>query len=372
MNMEKIRVLEIIDHLQLAGAQGMVSHLVRAMDRNVFDVRVVCLFSTTDTPLAKILIQEGYSVHFLNKKKGFDPIIFLRIDRLIRRFKPDVVHTHLGTLKYSLPSMVLRSVPFKVHTLHNLARHETEYPRVNKLAFKAGVCPVAIADEVKKSIGEFYGVLDCLSIPNCIPVEEYAEPVIPREDWRRGEGIDPGAFVLVNIGRLCQQKNQQLLIRAFAKIAAENAAAVLLIAGDGEDIDCLKKTAADLDVSEKIIFLGVRADVRSLLGASDAFVLSSEFEGNPLCVMEAMAAGLPVVSTDVGGIPQLIDDGNSGLLVKSGDLKALASAMESLMTDSVLRSRIIDQSRKTALKKFDSCVMARSYEKLFLSKLKKV
>jgi len=147
--------------------------------------------------------------------------------------------------------------------------------------------------------------------------------------------------------------------------------AILLIAGDGGCLSRLKKTAQDLSVSGKIRFLGVRTDMHTLLSASDAFVLSSEFEGNPLCVMEAMAAGLPVVGTDVGGVSQLIEDGKSGLLVKSGDLKSLSAAMKSLMLDNGLRSRIKDLSRKTALEKFDSSIMARSYEKLFLSKLKR-
>ncbi len=152
-----------------------------------------------------------------------------------------MLHTHLGTLKYSLPSMLLRTVPLKVHTLHNLARYETEYPMVNKLAFKTGVCPVAIADEVKKSIGEFYCIQDCLSIPNGIPVKEYAEPLVRREDWRRREGIDSDAFVFVNVGRLCKQKNQQLLIRAFAEKVNKGKNAVLLIAGEGDCLDRIKK-----------------------------------------------------------------------------------------------------------------------------------
>ncbi len=367
--MKKIRVLEIIDHLNLAGAQGMVTHLVRAMDRNKFDVSVVCLFSTKETPLAKILFEEGYSVHFLNKKKGFDPIIFFKIDRLIKSFNPDVVHTHLGVLKYSLPSMLLRKVKLKVHTLHNLARHETEYPMLNKLAFKAGVCPVAIADEVKKSIKEFYGIQDCCSIPNGIPVEEYAKPLARREEWRRREGIEGNAFVFVNIGRLCKQKNQQLLIRAFAETVSKGKNAVLLIAGDGECLGRLKKTAKDHNVSERVYFLGVRNNVQALLGASDVFVLTSEFEGNPLCVMEAMASGLPVISTDVGGVSELIDNGKSGLLVKKGELKGLSSAMESLMVDEDLRNRIKGISKKMAFEKFDSRIMTRSYERFFLSRL---
>ncbi len=255
--------------------------------------------------------------------------------------------------------------------MHNLARHETDYPLLNKLAFKAGVYPVAIADEVKKSIEELYGVRDCCSIPNGIPVKEYAKPAVDREEWRRREGIDRDAFVFVNVGRLCKQKNQQLLIQAFAENVNKDINAILLIAGDGGCLSRLKKTAQDLSVSGKIRFLGVRTDMHTLLSASDAFVLSSEFEGNPLCVMEAMAAGLPVVGTDVGGVSQLIEDGKSGLLVKSGDLKSLSAAMKSLMLDNGLRSRIKDLSRKTALEKFDSSIMARSYEKLFLSKLKR-
>ncbi len=125
-------------------------------------------------------------------------------------------------------------------------------------------------------------------------------------------------------------------------------------------------------MSGKIYFLGVRTDVHALLGASDVFVLSSEFEGNPLCVMEAMAAGLPVISTEVGGVSQLIEDGKSGVLVKKGDLSGLSDAMMTLMTDNFLRARIKDYSKKRALEKFDSSIMARSYEKLFLSELKKI
>jgi glycosyltransferase involved in cell wall biosynthesis len=368
-NMKRIRVFEIIDHLELAGAQGIVSHLVRAVDKNKFDIRVVCFFSTRETPLSRILMKEDIPVYFLDKKSGFDPTIFFKIDQLIKHFNPDVVHTHLGALKYSLPSMFLRRVQLKVHTVHNLARHETDYPVINKLAFKAGVCPVAIADEVKKSIGKFYGIHDCCSIPNGIPVKEYAEPVMNREEWRRREGVKDDAFVFVNVGRLCKQKNQQLLIRAFSETVNKGKNAVLLIAGDGNCLERLKKTAKDYNVSEKIHFLGVRTDVQELLGASDVFVLSSEFEGNPLCVMEAMASGLPVISTDVGGVSELMDNGKSGLLVEKGVLKGLSNAMQALMFDDDLRNRIKELSRKMAFKKFDSSIMARSYEKFFLSQL---
>jgi glycosyltransferase involved in cell wall biosynthesis len=255
--------------------------------------------------------------------------VLSRLDALFRQYRPAVVHTHLLALNYAYPLMIRYRTPARVYTVHNLAEKDIGLrtaPMVRALAFRyriGGVVPVAIAEEVRVSIQKVYGYTNPPLIPNGIPTDEYAPDPDKRVQWRQAHGIEPHATVLVHIGRFAPPKNHALLVEAFAQVRAD-APLYLLLVGGGELENAVREQVAGLGLQERVRFLGVRADVADILRASDVFVLSSRWEGNPMSVMEAMAAGLPVVSTAVGGVPELVQEGATGLLVPPEDAGALA------------------------------------------------
>jgi glycosyltransferase involved in cell wall biosynthesis len=235
------------------------------------------------------------------------------------------------------------------------------------LAFRyrfGGVVPVAVADEVRASIQQLYGYPDPPLIPNGIPTDEYAPNPDRRVQWRQAHGIEPHATVLTHVGRFAPPKNHALLIEAFAQVRSD-APLYLLLVGGGELENAVRQQVAALGLQERVRFLGVRADVADILRASDVFVLSSRVEGNPMSVMEAMAAGLPVVSTAVGGVPELVREGETGLLVPSEDAGALAQAMQALVDDPVRRQAMGAAARQHAIAHFDIRHTVRMYEELY-------
>jgi glycosyltransferase involved in cell wall biosynthesis len=147
------------------------------------------------------------------------------------------------------------------------------------------------------------------------------------DELKKELGIGPGTYIWISVGRLTRQKGLVYLLEAFSRLHQNNGDSVLLIVGDGEDREMLNKRARDLGINDRVIFAGARQDTFALMGISDAFVLSSLWEGGPLVILEAMAAGLPVVSTKVGDAPFMVQQGRTGTLVDPGDVRQLADAM---------------------------------------------
>ena len=223
---------------------------------------------------------------------------------------------------------------------------------------------MAVADEVRASIQQLYGYPDPPLIPNGVPTDEYAPDPDTRAQWRQAHGIEPHATVLVHVGRFAPPKNHALLVEVFAQVRAD-APLYLLLVGGGELEDAVREQVAGLGLESRVRFLGIRADVADILRASNVFVLSSRVEGNPLSVMEAMAAGLPVVSTVVGGVPELVRNGETGLLVPSEDAGALMRAVQALVDDPVRRQAMGAAARRHAVAHFDIRHTVRGYEQLY-------
>lgn len=360
----RIKVLQVIDNLGTGGGQFVLLHLVRGFDPAVFDVRTVSLGPRQNSHVERELLDAGLHVDFLDKKLGFRPGAIVRLDRIVREFRPDVVHTHLGGLRYSLPSTFLRRTHAQVYTIHNVKDGIPLFWTV-QIGVRLGVVPVAIAQRVLDSVRSGLPGVEIPLIPNGIPVKRYRTPVVPRIEWRGREGIAPDDFAFVFVARMQEQKNHDLLIRVFSRLTKTSRSVRLLLAGDGELRADLEKTAQELGCRDRVHFLGNRKDVPDLLGAADAFVLSSDWEGNPLCILEAMAAGLPVVSTAVGGIPELVDHERTGLLVPPKDPAALLGAMSRLVTNSQLAHELGAAAARHADETFDVCHMVDAYAALY-------
>lgn len=366
---KKTRILHVIPNFGPGGAERLLVNLLEAFDHARFEVEAVSLYPESGTILEKEIGEKRFKVHFLNKHRGLDLRMFPQLCRLFRGFRPHVVHTHRYALRYTLLPALLRRVPLQIHTVHSVAQKEVDrFGRlVQQIAFRSSqVIPVSISSQVSSTVRALYGYgVHTPVIYNGIPIAEF---VFAQE--KNGAGSERHV-VLLNVGRFAAPKNHLLLIQAFALAVKDYPAMQLRLVGDGGLRPVVEKSVAEMGLEEKVLFLGMRDDVPGLLAGSDLFVLSSDYEGVPLAVLEAMATGKPVVSTAVGGIPELVEEGITGCLVPPRDPQALAQRILHLAGDPLLRQCMGKAARERALRRFDIARTAREYEALYLELLKK-
>src|SRR5690348_14902442 len=314
--MKKIKVMHIVPMLGPGGAERVAVDIVRELNPQRFEVAVISIWHRIGCELESLLDKCDVRVDYLGKGRGFDGRTYHRLHRVLKEYRPDIVHTHLQVLRYALPSLLLLKHMSSLHTVHNLAEREIE-PRarcIQRYALNHGVVPVAVSEEVAHSLKQLYAIQQCRVIPNGIPTNRYSRPQSTRSEWRAKEGFRDDHILFVCVARFAAQKNHALLLKAFAQGPASDPNAHLVLVGEGDLQEQLEEQAKNLGLSGKVHFLGLRSDISDVLNAMDVFVLSSDWEGNPLSVMEAMASGLPVVSTAVGGVPDLLANGKEGFL----------------------------------------------------------
>ncbi len=364
-------VFQVVPAFRAGGAERLVVHLAQAMDRNRYQPICIAYDPPTGLHYEASLQNAGISLIFLNKRRPLDARVLVRLHRLFCRYRPSVVHMHISGINYTYPLLLIHRTPVQIYTVHNVAEKDLHFRwegrLIQHLAFRrrwGRVVPVAISEAVRESFKRYYGYPDMPVILNGIPVEAYAPDAARRTQWRQQEGFPLEAILIVAVAGLRPQKNLALLIRVFARLKACCPLHLLLV-GDGEQEAMLRQLVEQLGLSQRVHFLGVRADVADVLNACDLFALSSSWEGTPMAIMEAMASGLPVVSTAVGGVPELVQHGYSGFLVPPDDEGALREALQQLLNDAELRHQMGLQALEYARTHFDIQRTARQYEDLY-------
>jgi glycosyltransferase involved in cell wall biosynthesis len=361
---ERLRVLQVLPSFRVGGAEQMASHLMLGLTAT-HDVAAVGLSSASNSVLEQRLRSAHVPLWHFGKRVGFDPRVYGLLEQVVREFRPHIIHTHLSVLRYVFPISLRRAETRIVHTLHSLAEYETDFAGriVHWIAFRRAVLPVAISRAVAASVKRVYG-LECPAlVPNCIPVHSYARCQENRSRWRAQLGFSEDAIVFTSVSRLEPFKNPFLLLQAFA--ALPDARAHLALIGEGSLASRLDERIRELGLHGRVHLLGKRYDIPDCLAGSDIFVLASKYEGNPLAVMEAMAAGLPVIATAVGGVPELVESGQQGLIVPPEDLAALTQAMRNLQEDPWKRSRMAASAQERAEKEFGVTRMAQGYSSVY-------
>jgi glycosyltransferase involved in cell wall biosynthesis len=292
--------------------------------------------------LGEQLRSEGVEVVTLGRRPGRDWRVGWRLAREARARKIDVFHAHQYTpFFYAAVARVLSfGGPRLILTEHG--RHYPDLVRPLRRAINRLVLD-HLADAVNACCGfsaEGLAIVDGFAgrrievIENGIDLERYSRPT-DRSALRKELGLDPSRRYVVTIARFHPVKDHAMLLRAFARVAATRPDTDLLLAGDGPLRGELERQAADAGIAGRVRFLGIRSDVPALLQASDIFALTSVSEAASLTLLEAMASGLAVVVTNVGGNPEIVRDGVEGLLVPRGDSEAAATALLRLLNDPV-------------------------------------
>jgi sugar transferase (PEP-CTERM/EpsH1 system associated) len=359
----RVRVVHLVLSLHVGGLEKVVLDLTRHTDPQTFDTRVLCLQDSG--PLRPRIEALGMSVDSLGLRELGKGRTLFRLVRWLRQARPHVLHTHNPT-PHLFGALAARAagVPVVVHTKHG--RNYPDSPRAvvwNRLASWLSDRVVAVsadAAEVARQVEHVPG-RKVQVIRNGVDLAEFAAPAGP---------VPRAAKRAVHVARLNDLvKDQTTLLRAARLVADRDPAFRLTIVGDGPDGPRLTALADELGLRQHVQFLGFRSDVRSLLGSADLFVLSSLTEGISLTLLEAMAAGLPVVATEVGGNREVVVPGETGLLVPAGSPAALAEAMLTVLQDPDQARRMGGAGRRRVEERFGLPSMIRGYEQLYLSLL---
>ena len=353
-----MKILQVIPYFCFGGAETMCENLTYALKKKGHEVTVVSLYNE-HTPISERMEKAGVKLLYLDKKLGLDLSMVPKLAKIMRRERPDAVHTHLDVIKYAVAAAKLAGIKTCVHTVHNVADKEAEgrvQKIINNAYFKLGwSTPVALSPEVQRTIADFYGmekakipvIYNGVDLSRCIPKEDYA-----------ADGI-----TLVHVGRFNEQKNHEGLLQAFRMIHAQHPNCQLNLLGDGELREMIKNLSDELGICENVHFLGSRSNVYPYLHEADIFLLPSKYEGMPMTIIEAMGTGLPIVATAVGGVPDMITDQVSGLLTEC-EPEAVSRAVLKLIEDEGLREKL-GRNAKQESKRFSAEFMAEEYCKIY-------
>jgi glycosyltransferase involved in cell wall biosynthesis len=326
-------IAHVLSSLKVGGQERVALDLASGQVRAGHDVRVVSLAPPPDGPLADAFRERSVRVERVAKRQGLDPTLPLRLAALFRRARVDVVHTHNRMpLIYAGPAAKLSRARL-VHTRHGPGRGSARERVLWRLCGRLVDAYVAVSPELAALARELG---DCpperiLVIENGIDLGRFRPDAGARREVREALGIPAGAFVLGSVGRLAVEKDYPLLVRAAAPLLGKGT--YLVLVGEGAERPAIEAAAAAAGVSPFVLLAGATGEVHRFLAALDAFVLSSRMEGLPLSALEAMAAGLPLLATAVGGLPGLIKEGVTGYLVPPGDEQALREGLRALRDD---------------------------------------
>lgn len=365
-------IAHVLYGLDRAGMERIMVSLINATrDRYRHAVIVLAKFG----PLRPEVDDVVEACLSLDKKPGKDWPCYFRAWRTFRNLKPDLVQTYnLGTLDL-VPVVKLAGVRRLVHAEHGRDVSDPEGKDPGHQRLRRWLAPfisryVAVSPDLHAWLVQTVGIAPSKAtyIPNGIDLASYQ--AMARESRLRpelGDFAPPGTLLIGNVARLNRVKDQSGLLVAFKHLREQmgHADCRLVIAGEGPERADLERQIIQLGLADVVRLLGNRSDVPRLLSECDVFVLSSVAEGMPITLMEAMAAGLPVVATRVGGVASVVEDGVTGTLVPPCDPGALAEALGTYVADESLRRRHGEAGRARAAARFSLATMVAAYAKLY-------
>ncbi|HEX7244595.1 MAG TPA: glycosyltransferase [Solirubrobacterales bacterium] len=383
-----MRVLRVIGRLNMGGPAHQAGLLSgRRFDSERYRTLLVHgSLAPGEASLAGIAKEEGATMRFLPEMRQSvhpldDPWALAKLIRVARAFRPDIVHTHTAKAGFlgRQAALAVRPRPVIVHTYHGHvlegyfgAAKTRLYLELERAMARVsdrliGVSQATVDDLVRLGVArlEKFQVL-----PLGLDLDRLAEPATrSRVEARQDVGLGEEEVLLAFVGRFAPIKRLDLLLDAFARARAAEPRLRLAVVGDGDERAGLERQANELGVAVDVRFLGYRRDLRPVLAAADLAVLSSDNEGTPVSLIEAAAAGLPAVATDVGGVSEVVSE-DTGILVPPNDPQALADAITSLATDPTRRQEAGQAARKRALDRYSAARLIADVDSLYQELLK--
>ena len=358
---DRPKVLLFIKGLGIGGAEKLISEGARFWDRERFDYRVAYQLPWKDQLVPDLEALE-VPVSCVGGRRGTSVVAMAQLRRHIRSNDAALVHAHLPSA--GVLARFVSPVPV-VYTEHNLAGSYRQPTRVlNRLTYGRNRIVTAVSEAVAESVDGYRGPEPRL-IRNGVAVQVTPEEAAAA---RSELGLSPDDLLVVHVGNIRPLKGHDTLIRATVELSRlRPGVTVISIGGEKHsgDLERVRKDARSAGVEQSLRFLGRRSDALAFVAAADVFVNPSDVEGLPVAILESMALGTPVVATSVGGVPGVVKDGETGLLVEAGNRLGLAKAVDRLLTDRALSDRVSAAGRELVERDFGLEPMVRSFEALY-------
>jgi glycosyltransferase involved in cell wall biosynthesis len=358
-----MKILQVISSSGMYGAESVILNLARGL-RAAGHQCLLEVFANSPNPnlqLHQRALEEGFSSYAFPCTGQFDPRAIRRIRELAAETGADVIHAHgYKADVYTRLAMLDQKVPL-VSTCHNWLDEDLRtrlYGVVDRYFLRSFPRVVAVSEEVRQRLLEAGVAQERLRvIPNGIDLRPFTIERVPDPvEWSQDR---PAAVGMV--ARLSAEKGVDLFLRAAAQVAGAIAHVRFVVVGDGPDREELEALIDQLRLRPFVTMLGRRNDMPAQYASFDLLVSSSRKEGLPIAILEGMAAGLPLIATAVGEVPALVRDGETGILLPTGDPGALASAIVDLLRDREKRSRLGSAARQLVEKEYSAERMANEY-----------
>ncbi|MHC4123086.1 MAG: glycosyltransferase [Planctomycetota bacterium] len=352
--------MQVVLSLDCGGLEKVSIGIASKLNSSKYRPSICCLDNAGD--LAEQAEKMGIKVIVAGRKPGIDFSLLPRLAKILKQEKIDIVHTHNpGALIYGTLAAKLAGIPVIVNTRHGRAKR-----RVNGLIWNMNSAVIAISEDAKERLLKHNRLNSnkLKVIYNGVETKHFRN-VVNAKTKKQLLNIDKSRLVIGTVSRLSEEKDQLILIDSLARVSQVFDNVVLVFVGDGPLRSKLKKHAEKTGVKNKVIFLGFRKDVAKIINTFDIFTLSSLMEGVSVSLLEAMAAGKPVVVTNVGGNPEVVVDGETGFLIPPKNPDKTAEAMIKLLKNPELAKRMGNAGRKRVEEKFSLDKMVKGYKELY-------
>ncbi|HYA28543.1 MAG TPA: glycosyltransferase [Acidobacteriota bacterium] len=364
---KRIKIVHVVHSLGVGGLENGLVNLLNQLD-DQFSHTIVCL-SRSGRMAERIKSRNSNIIEMgLPTDKFRFPIV--RLSRVFQSVSPDIVHTRGWSTVDAICAARVAGVSHVIHGEHGREASDPNGRNRKRNIVRKCLSPlvqhfVAVSDDLRLWLTETVGIpkAKVTTIHNGVDTSQFSPE--GRKAARRSLGLDESAFIIGTVGRLDPVKDHESLLKAFAPIARSQRRVCLMIVGDGPGRKEIVQLCTALQIADKVMLLGERRDIPILLKACDVFTLTSIAEGISNTILEAMASGLPIVATRVGGNLELVEHGASGHLVTAKDVTALSRAYESYLHDPDICEKHGRSARFRAEQKFSLERMASQYNDLY-------
>ena len=370
--LQKVKVVHLITELSIGGAQQALYRLLANMERERFEIQALCLYNG-DKAIARQIQALGIAVIDLKMARKWRVDSLWRLFLWLRRAQPEILHTWM--FHANIPGRLvgkLAGVPIIVSSERTMGQEGKFRQRLNKLTSSLADRVTCVSQQVARYAENEIGIdpEKILVVPNGIDLTQFEK--LPSQKQARALFDLPQTGPLVGaVGRPRPVKGYGYLLEAWSRLAAIYPDGRLIFVGDGPDRQVLQERASHLGIERQVIFLDDQLNIPQLLPALDILALPSLHEGMPNVVLEAMAASVPVVATAVGGTPEVVADGETGLLVSPRSAAALAGALTTLIDDPERMKLMGGAGRQRILQDFNLTQTVRLTESLYDEMLRK-
>lgn len=369
----RINVALVNGQLNYGGTERQLYELAIRLDKSKFNPIVLCL-SEVDSPFGEMLREKGIRVYTLKRRGHIDPFRIIKLAQLFKKENINLVHSFLHIPNaYSYAACLLVRLEKFIASVRNCEIDRNRLlTHVDRLNLQRCSLVIVNSEIVKKFTTNHFSISpDKISvIYNGIDMKRFLH-CKGAPNLRDGLSIPKNTRVVGTIGKLTsQQKNIPLFLKSARRISSQFSDVRFLVVGSGRLLDDMKNFSYKLGIYDKVHFAGEREDIPEILKLLDVFVLSSYKEGLPNVIIEAMAAGKPVVATDVGGVSELVVDGETGFLVPSNNVEKLSQAVIKLLENRNIAKRMGGKGKERIENFFLVERMVKQTENLYLSLFK--